>query len=225
MSLALQVVDDPAGVCAELLDEVAGAGGHIVLAGGNTPRAAYERAGASDWASATVWFGDERCVPPDDSRSNYGMARDALLSRVQPTVHRIPAELGPGEGADAYEQELRDAGPPRFDLVLLGIGPDGHTASLFPGQASLDERDRLMVGIEQAGLEPFVPRVSLTLPGLALGKRIVFLIEGSAKAEAVANAFGPSATPNRDVPSSLVPTFASEVTVLLDPTAADKVSA
>src|SRR4029077_7997425 len=111
-------------------------------------------------------------------------------------------ELGPFDGAEDYERELRSAGPPAFDLLLLGLGPDGHTASLFPDQASLSERESLVVGVPEAGLEPFVPRISLTLTGLALARRILFLVAGSSKAEAVAAAFGPDAKPNPHVPAS-----------------------
>jgi 6-phosphogluconolactonase len=226
MSVSFEVSNEPAGACAELLVETAAAEGHIVLTGGNTPRAAYEQAATEPdaWERATLWFGDERCVPPTDERSNYAMANEALLSRV-PTrsVHRIQGELGPWEAAEAYEQDLQDGRPPEFDLMLLGLGPDGHLASLFPGQETLSERSRLAVGVPEAGLEPFVPRVSLTLPVLASAKRIVFLVSGGSKAEAVASAFGPDAQPNPKVPASLLPPLAKHVTVLLDPAAASEV--
>jgi 6-phosphogluconolactonase len=224
MTVRLDVVDEPAASCAELLAETAAGGGQIVVAGGNTPRGAYERAAGEDWSSATVWFGDERCVPPDDPRSNYAMVRDALLRKAHPAVHRIAGELGAADAAAAYEQELREAGSPEFDLVLLGLGPDGHTASLFPGQSSLSERQHLAVGVEHAGLEPFVPRVTLTLPALASSRRIVFLVSGAEKADAVAAAFGPDARPDPQVPASLLPALASDVTVLLDRAAAGKVA-
>ena len=223
MSVALDVRDDPAAACAELLLAAAAGGGQLVLTGGSTPRGAYERAAQSPdaWEDTTVWFGDERCVAPDDERSNYRMADESLLSRVSPrAVHRMRGELGPDEAADAYERELREAGPPRFDLVLLGLGSDGHTASLFPGQESLSERERWALGIPQAGLEPFVPRVTLTLPALASAERVVFLVTGAGKADAVAAAFGPDARPDPHVPASLLPPFADEVTVLLDEDAA-----
>jgi 6-phosphogluconolactonase len=223
MSVHFDVRDDPAGACAELLVDAAAAGGQIVLTGGSTPRPAYEQAAQRPevWEGATVWFGDERCVPPEDERSNYRMANEALLAHVNPrVVHRIHGELGHSEAADAYEHDLRAAGPPAFDLLLLGLGPDGHLASLFPAQETLSERSRLVVGVPQAGLEPFVPRVSLTLPALALAKRIVFLVSGESKANAVAAAFGPDAEPDPSVPASLLPPLARDVTVLLDPAAA-----
>lgn len=223
MSASLEVVADPARECAALLESIASEGGQLVLAGGSTPRAAYEQAGGS-WERATVWFGDERCVPPDDLRSNYRMACESLLDRVRPAVvHRIQGELGPDRAAEAYERLLRDsgrAGGILFELVLLGLGADGHTASLFPDQESLFERSRLAVGVPHPGLEPFVPRVTLTLPALAAARRVVFLVTGPTKADAVAKAFGPGARPDPHVPASLLPSLAGDVTVLLDSAAA-----
>jgi 6-phosphogluconolactonase len=205
-------------------------GGHIVLTGGSTPRDAYEQAATSrdSWRGATLWFGDERCVAPDDELSNFKLADDSLFKRldgVTPTIHRIQGELGPAAAADAYERELLDAGPPRFDLLLLGLGPDAHIASLFPDQESLSERSRLAVGVEQAGHEPFVPRVTMTLKALALARSIVFLVAGESKADAVAAAFGPEAAPDQHVPASLLPPLADEVTVLLDEAAASRLRA
>ncbi len=228
MAVELRICEDPAQACGELLVEVAAGGGHLVLAGGSTPRAAYEAAAArgGDWSRVTVWFGDERCVDPGDERSNFKMVRESLLEQLpgeQPSVHRILGERGPSAAATAYEEELRAAGPPELDLVLLGLGPDGHTASLFPGQPSLLERERLVFGVEEAGLEPFVPRVTLTLPLLGGARRIVFLVSGQSKAGAVSAAFGPDAKPDPNVPASMLPPFASEVTVLLDQAAASGV--
>ena len=229
MSVEFEVVDDPARACSALLVGAAAAGGQIVLAGGSTPRAAYVefvdavRDVGLPLGATTFWFGDERCVGPDDERSNYRMVRQSLLDRLgdanQPRVWRIQGELGPSAAADAYEQALRDAGG-QFDLLLLGIGPDGHTASLFPDQASLSERERLVVGVERPGLEPYVPRVTLTLPALASARHVVFLVAGEAKAEAVALAFGPGSKPDPHVPSSLLVELAKQITVLLDPPAA-----
>jgi 6-phosphogluconolactonase len=179
-----------------------------------------------DLTQTTFWFGDERCVPPDDERSNYRMVKEALLDRVdetnQPQVRRMQGELGPFDGADAYERELRDTAPPLFDLVLLGVGPDGHTASLFPDQPTLAERSRLVVAVEEAGLEPFVPRITMTLPALASAREVAFLAAGDSKAEAIAAAFGPGAKPDPHVPSSMVAPLANEVFVLLDLAAAGR---
>ena len=229
MTVQIEVVEDPARACATLLLGAASGGGQIVLAGGSTPRAAYSefvqavRAVELDLSRTTVWFGDERCVAPEDERSNYRMVKESLLDPLGDAapadVRRIKGELGAGEAADEYERALRDAGPPEFELVLLGIGPDGHTASLFPDQPSLSERSRLAVGVPEAGLEPFVPRVTLTWPALASARQIAFLASGASKAKAVAAAFGPDAKPDPHIPSSMLATIAKEITVLLDPAA------
>jgi 6-phosphogluconolactonase len=203
----------------------------VVLAGGSTPRAAYQelvevvRAVGVDLSGTTMWLGDERCVPPDDERSNYLMVKQALLDPLAdvtvPDVRRIKGELGLAAAED-YEQELQEAGPPHFDLVLLGLGPDGHTASLFPEQPSLAERERLVVGVPEAGLEPFVPRITLTLPALTAADQVVLLVAGESKADAVAAAFGEDARPDPKIPASMLVPFASQLKVLLDPAAAAK---
>jgi 6-phosphogluconolactonase len=230
MTLDFEVVRDPARACAAMLVSAAIGGGEVVLAGGSTPKAAYEqfvdavRTVGLDLARTTFWLGDERCVEPDDDRSNFRMVKESLLDPLaaltEPTVRRIKGELGPEGGADDYERELREAGPPEFDLVLLGIGPDGHTASLFPGQATLSVRSRLAVGVPEAGLEPLVPRVSLTIAALTASKRIVILASGESKADAVAKAFGPGSEPDPLVPASMLVTGAKQITVLLDDAAA-----
>jgi len=230
MNVDIEVVESPARACAAMLVGAAAGEGHVVLAGGSTPRAAYEEfvktalAVELPLAQTTVWFGDERCVPPEDDRSNYKMVKEALLDPLgdaAPTrVHRMRGELGPEEAAAEYERVLREAGPPEFDLVLLGIGPDAHTLSLFPDQSTLSERSKLVVGVPEAGHEPFVPRVSFTLPALGLARHVVFLISGASKADAVAAAFGKDAKPDPHVPSSMVASHAKRVTVLLDPPAA-----
>ncbi len=230
MPVALEVLDDPAPVCARMMSEVASAGGHIVLTGGSTPKRAYEQLAAAtasgdvDLSPATFWFGDERCVPLDDDRSNYLMVKqslfDAIANDAAPAVHRMEGERGFDEGAEDYERRLRDAGPPDFDLLLLGLGPDGHVASMFPNHPSLSERERLVVGVPEAGFEPYVPRVSMSFPAIALAQHVVFLVAGSEKAKAVAAAFGAAAKPDLDVPASLVPSWARRTTVLLDRDAA-----
>ena len=230
MSVEFDVVDDPARACSAILLSAVMAGGHVVLTGGSTPRGAYVELAKAvrelgvDPTGTVFWFGDDRCVPPDDDRSNYKLAKEALIDPLAGIasldVRRIQGELGPDEGADAYEGELEAAGSPKFELVLLGLGPDGHTASLFPDQATLEERSRLVVGVPEAGLEPFVPRVSMTLTALANTRQVVFLTEGEKKADAVLAAFGPDAEPNPHVPASLVPPLVDDVKVLLDPAAA-----
>jgi 6-phosphogluconolactonase len=230
MAVEIEVVEDPARACAAMLVGVAAGGGQLVLTGGSTPKAAYGefveavRTVGIDVSGCTMWFSDERCVPPEDERSNYGMVRASLLEPLgdlpHPVIRRMRGELGPSEAAEEYESELRAAGPPRFDLVLLGIGPDGHLASMFPDQASLSERSRLVLGVEEAGWEPYVPRVTLTFPALANARQIVFLATGASKAEPVAAAFGPNAKPDPHVPSSLLPTMAKDILLLLDRDAA-----
>lgn len=230
MSIEIETVEDPARASSAMLVGALVGGADVVLTGGSTPRQAYLHLATAlrdmelDSSEARVWFSDERCVPPDDEESNFKLVNDTLLAgldgRPQPDVRRIRGELGPAEAAEAYERELVEAGEPRFEIVLLGMGPDTHIASLFPGQESLNERSRLVVGVPAAGHEPYVPRVSLTLPALANSDRVVFLVTGEDKAEAVARAFGPQAKPDPAVPASMLVPLADEVTLLLDPAAA-----
>src|SRR3712207_3391973 len=172
----LRVLDDPSAEVAALLDAT---DGHLVLTGGSSPRRTYERCGG-DWSRKTVWFCDDRCVGPEDERSNYRMARGALLVRVDTTVRRIEGELGPQDAADRYDAAIREqvGEAPAFDLLLLGMGPDTHVASLFPGKPAVQERGRLAVAVPEAGMEPYVPRVSMTLPVLNNARRLILLITG-----------------------------------------------
>ncbi len=165
-----------------------GAARTLVLAGGSTPRRAYELlADIHDvaWGRVTVLFGDERCVSPDHADSNYRMAREALLDRVSPaTVHRMPAELGPDEGAELYSPVVAALAP--LDLVLLGVGEDGHTASLFPGHPAVNATG-WAIGIRDSPKPPS-ERVTLTLPVLRGARRVLILATGAGKADAVAKA-------------------------------------
>jgi 6-phosphogluconolactonase len=226
----VRVLEDPAAACAEMLAEAARAGQHICLTGGSTPEVAYAQAATleSDWSRASLWWGDDRCVPPDDELSNYRLAKDSLLDKLPadgaPVVHRIPGEQGPHAGAESYERELRAAfgsdGVPRLDFMLLGLGPDAHVASLYPGQPTLDVSDRLCVGVEEPGWKPYVPRVSMTMPVLCAARRIVFLVAGDDKAEAVGRGFGPGVEPTHDAPASMVRPTDGELVLLLDEAAA-----
>jgi 6-phosphogluconolactonase len=222
-SLVEIVVDDhPAAIVADLLAAAAREGGHVVLTGGATPALAYELAAEQqrDWSRTELWWGDERCVPPDDERSNYGMAKRTLLDRldVQPAaVHRMRGELGRDAGAEDYDRQLGELA--RFDLVLLGLGPDGHVASLYPDQPTLDENERRVLGAE-AKLEPYVDRITLTLPMLRAAHAIVFLVAGEDKADAAARAF--AGEPSRSTPGSLVRAVSGTTTAVLDPAAAAK---
>jgi 6-phosphogluconolactonase len=218
------VSDDPAGRAAALLADAAGAGAHIAVAGGSSPRRAYAQAAEirGDWRGATIWFGDERCVPPDHPDSNYRMVAEALLDPLagRPRVERMAGEEEPRRAADLYEEALRAAlgESPSLDLVLLGLGPDAHTASLFPGKPAVDERERLVVYVPEPGMEPRVPRITLTLRAINAAKQVVFLVAGEDKADAVARAFG--AEPDPAAPASLVAPVSGALTVLLDPAAA-----
>lgn len=169
----------------------------VALAGGATPRRLYELLAAPDfqrripWAKLHVFWGDERLVPPDHPESNYRLAREALLKHVplpRENVHPVPVQSSPEATALAYEQELRAhfrerRGVPKFDVILLGLGADGHTASLFPRAAPLEEKERLVVAAYSPVGGP--PRVSLTLPVLNQAREIFFLVSGAEKAAAL----------------------------------------
>jgi 6-phosphogluconolactonase len=235
MRREILVVDEPAAAAAERIAAAARRGGQIALAGGSTPRKAYERLAGMDldWSATELWLGDDRCVPPDHEHSNYRMVAEELLAGISDErrprlLHRIRGELRVHSAADAYEQELRDAfgvsaGVPAFDLILLGLGPDAHTASLFPNDDALGEQERWVVGVETPGMAPLVPRVTLTLPVLDAAREVVFLISGADKADAVARAFGDA--PGPDAPASLVRPDPGASIVLLDAAAAARLGA
>lgn len=175
----------------------------VCLSGGSTPRRLYELLATPafrdrvPWARLHVFFGDERMVPPHSPDANLHLAREALLDHVpvpSNQIHPIPTD-GPAEaGAAAYAALLEawygadvlDPARPLFDLMLLGTGPDGHTASLFPGKPEIETRDRWVVAVPQPGLPPHVPRVSLTFPALAASRTVLFLAAGANKREPVA---------------------------------------
>ena len=213
---------EAARLVAERLAEQARAGGNIVLTGGSTPRHAYEIAAEleGDWSRAELWWGDERCVPPGDARSNYGMAKAALLDRLDSApaaVHRMQGELGRDDAVAEYKHELTDV--PAFDLVLVGLAPDGHVASLFPNFPTLDITSRDVVGSE-AGYEPFVDRISLTLPRLCNTQELLFLATGEDKAEAAMHAFKDK--PSHATPGSLARATDGTTRAILDRAAAAK---
>ena len=201
---------------AELLAGAAVRGGHIALSGGSTPRPAYQAAARlePDWSRVEVWWADERCVPPDDERSNYRLVRESLLDRLDrppAAEHRVRGELRPERAADLYEDELRGV---VFDLVLLGIGPDGHTASLFPNDPALDELGRRAVAVPRADID----RVTVTVPPLNASETVAFLVTGAEKAPAVERAF--AREPDPATPASLVRSASGTTIVLLDRAAA-----
>ena len=211
----IEVLDDPAEAVADLLVQ---ASGDIVVTGGSSPKRAYELAAARrvDWSGVTVWFTDERAVPPDHEYSNFAMVDAAWFSRVAtpPEVHRMKGELGPRGRGEDYAAQLGD--DPRFDLMLLGLGPDAHIASLFPNRPEKHVTDRLVVGVPEAGLEPFVPRISLTLPAINGAAQKIFLVTGENKQEALRRAFGDE--PDQD----LLAAHVRPVTVYVDRAAAGR---
>lgn len=167
----------------------------VSLAGGTTPKAAYALlagppfAGALDWNAVEVFFGDERCVPPGDDRSNYKMANDAFLRAVaipEANVHRIRGEEDPQTAARAYRAELESAlgAHPRFDLVMLGMGPDGHTASLFPGEDPQTDDASLVRAVYSQSQSQW--RVTFTPAVINAARSVVFAVEGSEKAQTLA---------------------------------------
>jgi len=226
VSAEIRVSEDPAAEVAERLTEAAIAGGDIVLTGGSSPKRAYELAAErdADWSAATVWFSDERCVGPTHPDSNFAMAERALLMQLSagPRVVRMEGELGPDAGAGTYEAEVRArmGADARWNLMLLGMGPDGHIASLFPGKPEVEERSRLAVAVPLAGMDPQVPRISLSLPALGAAREAILLITGENKADTVARVFGPS--PDRSLPAAQVELRYGTLTVLLDEAAASK---
>jgi 6-phosphogluconolactonase len=170
----------------------------ICLTGGSSPKQLYRLLASDEFAKRIPWnrvhwfIGDDRFVPPSDPLNNMGMARGIFLDRLAPRdhIHPIPTDTAtPEEAARHYESELKsfygaddlDPKRPLFDFVLMGVGPDGHTASLFPDYPALAETKRWVVGVPQAHVEPFVPRVTLTLPALASCREMLFEVAGKEK--------------------------------------------
>jgi 6-phosphogluconolactonase len=200
----MQVVHDPDALARALADLFVSLGRmamadrgafHVALSGGNTPRAAYELLAQDPWRDELSWsdvfiyFGDERCVPPDDEQSNYLMARHAFLDSVgipRANVHRIAGEVDPGHAANEYASLLRTVfgNAPRLDLILLGLGPDGHTASLFPGTPPDTDDDALVRAVYAKS--QMMWRVTMTPKVLNLGRTVAFAVEGSDKADILA---------------------------------------
>jgi 6-phosphogluconolactonase len=198
---------------------LAAAEGDVVLTGGSTPERAYELAAEfrRDWTAVELWWGDERCVPSDHEWSNFGLAKRALLDAVQLpplAVHRIEGELGAEAAARRYDDALRDVS---LDFVLLGLGPDGHAASLYPNAPGLEERERRAIPAE-AELEPFVDRVTMTIPELSSAPLVVWLVAGASKADAAARAF--AGTPDPATPASLIRSTNGRTVAILDRDAA-----
>ena len=221
--VVVEYATEVAAIVAERLARAARKGGHIALTGGTTPELAYTEAAERepDWSKAEIWWSDERCVPPDDNLSNYALAKRTLLDRLDRdprAVHRIKGELGKETAAADYELELGDT---VFDLELLGLGEDGHVASLFPNAPTLQQSKRVLPA--EPGLEPFVDRVTLSIPALNSAREILFAASGAEKAEAARRAF--ASNPSPATPASLVRAHGGTTTAILDRAAAAKLRA
>jgi len=211
----------------------------IAISGGSTPKAMFALLADRSapyfarvpWDKLHLFWVDERCVPPTDNDSNYRMTNEAMLSKVPlpaAQVHRMEGELDPEIAASRYEAALRTefgldrSGNPVFDLVLLGMGDDGHTASLFPHTAALHELGRIVVANHVPQKETW--RITLTWPVINLGREVAFLIEGASKAPVVADVFLGAYDPETK-PSQLIRPASGRLTLLLDAAAAAKLPA
>ncbi len=225
--IAMTVAEDPDAAARTTAERIAAAidtaraargVAHISLAGGRTPARTYRLLPelVSDWSDVHLWFGDERCVPLDDPDSNHALIVETLLARPldpAPVVHPVRGiDTNPTAAARDYERELRAAlpgDPPQLDVALLGLGEDGHTASLFPDDPVLDEQERLCLPVH--GTKPPFERVTLTLPLLCAARQVLVLADGAGKAWAIgAMLAGPSAR----VPASLLAD--AEVELIVD---------
>jgi 6-phosphogluconolactonase len=197
---------------------------HLALSGGTTPERAYELLAEAleDWQDIEVWFADERCVGPQDAESNYRMARERLLERIaiEPQrVHRMEGELGPEQGAQRYAEALcadeartqAAAGPPVLDIVVLGIGPDGHVASLFPGAPTLEAGEQAVCLPVRNSPKPPPERITLSLAVLRAARRCMLLASSADKRAAITAAL---AEPSKQVPASLL--RRERLTVIVD---------
>lgn len=236
LSREVIVVPDAAALAASaaqrLVARIGQAGEYpaICLTGGSTPKRLYELLATPPWRERIPWLrvhwfiGDDRFVPPDDPLNNMGMARRAFLDVCAPAgnIHAIPPAAAPDDAAGLYEAELQEfaatrrMGKPLFDLVLLGVGPDGHTASLFPNDATaLSERSRWVVGVAHANVAPFVPRVSLTLPCLAQTGEMLILAAGADKQPILRRVFA-----GEDLPATHARSASGNTLWMLDQAAA-----
>jgi 6-phosphogluconolactonase len=211
----------------------------VALAGGSTPERMYTllaqpaEAARVDWARSFLFLGDERFVPPDDPRSNYGMVKRTLLAAPVPAdrVFPVPMHLvSPDAAAAAYEDTLATAfgvtdrrQPPRFDLILLGLGDDGHTASLFPHAASLRVEDRWVVASPPGTLPPPVDRITVTYPVLNAARQVLFLVSGEKKAPVLQEVLEGHASPD-ERPAAGVRPADGTVEWLVDEAAAQRLT-
>jgi 6-phosphogluconolactonase len=207
----------------------------IALSGGSTPKVLYGLLGTEpyrgqiDWASVEIFWSDERCVPPDSADSNYALAQEVLLSKIPipaNQIHRMPADQPNSEAASSeYASEMQrtfgTSGIPSFDLIQLGMGPEGHTASLFPHQESLHEQRRLVMPVTVP--KPPPPRLTFTPPILNAARHVLFLVTGGEKADAVQAVLEGSYQPE-EYPAQIVRPTNGEVTWMLDTRAAAKLT-
>ncbi len=212
---------------------------NIVLSGGTTPEAVYRQLALpqnqvkTDWNRVHFFWGDERCVAPDHSQSNYRLAAMSLLGAITvpaENIHRIPGELGAHQAADQYEELLRryfttvnKKSLPVFDLVLLGLGEDGHTASLFPGSPATAEKTHWVAAVEhEVPPAPLIARVTVTLPVINAARRVVFLVSGENKAVILSLILADNASNARRLPASLVKPEPGEILWMVDQQAASR---
>jgi 6-phosphogluconolactonase len=240
----ITILNDPQELFVHAAEEIAHIAGEAVcthgeftfcLSGGSTPAATYELLAerfhhSIDWKEVQFFWSDERCVPADNPESNYGMAQRTMLSKLTlkpEQVHRMRGELDPGQGARAYEEELRRAFAvtggtlPRFDLIMLGLGDNRHTASLFPGEPAIHETKRMVVAVN-VDAEPR-NRLSFTPPIINNAQRVMFLAAGAKKAEAVRDIIEGPRDPDR-FPAQIVAPHDGELFWLLDKAAASLLS-
>ena len=212
----------------------------FVLAGGSTPMHVYSLLGREsntsglDWERVYIFWGDERCVPSDHTDSNFRAAKESLLDNVplpEKNIHRIPSEMPPEEAARLYQAQLKSSlsGPkeiincvPAFDLILLGMGEDGHTASLFPCSPALEERNKWAVAVTHKNPPPpLVDRITLTLPVINNASHVVFLVSGRKKAHAFEQVFSKDKDSHPLLPAALVQPRRGDLTWLIDRAASE----
>lgn len=237
------VLDDSAAVAMECARRIIAQGNallarqgrfSVALAGGSTPKAVYEvlatpdNQSKLDWSRVDVWFGDERCVPPDHADSNFRMAEHALLSKLlnKPVIHRMVGENDPNDGAKKYGQDLKAAyGDAGLDLVLLGMGDDGHTASLFPGTPALDETGhRCVAQFVEKSTTGRSWRITLTAPFINRSRSVIVCVTGAGKADRIVEVLTGPHDPKR-LPIQLIRPDGGTMTWLLDRAAAARLPA
>jgi 6-phosphogluconolactonase len=201
-------------------------GASVILSGGSTPGRSLEILSgyALPWERVHFFFSDERLVPREDPLNNYGLAQRTLFSKIvvpEGNLHPFPTGISPDRGVQTYEEEIRNffgmqgLENPRFDLALLGMGRDGHTASLFPGRSSLGERDRLVLHEPKPNMEPLVERLTLTFAALNRAREVLFLVSGKEKVQMVERIRREPERAARTIPAAMVRPAGGTVTWLV----------